>query len=51
MMVKSSLENEIASAPLEIPANLPGQVSLCGRIFLHWAPATQKGLMESKIFF
>ena len=31
---------------LEIPANLPGQFSLSGQIFLHWAAATLKGLGE-----
>ena len=29
----------------EIPANLPGQFSLSGQIFLHWAAATLKGLV------
>ena len=33
-------------APLELPANLPGQFSLSGQIFLHWAAATLKGLDE-----
>ena len=32
--------------PLRIPANLPGQFSLSGQIFLHWAAATLKGLVE-----
>ena len=27
----------------EIPANLPGQLSSSGQIFLHWAAATLKG--------
>ena len=31
---------EIPLAPLEIPANLPGQFSLSGQIVLHWAAAT-----------
>ena len=37
---------EIHRAPSEIPANLPGQFSLSGQIFLHWAGATRKGLSE-----
>ena len=37
---------EIERAPSEIPANLPGQFSLSGQIFLHWAAATLKGLVE-----
>ena len=40
MMVKSGLEFfyfEILRAPSEIPANLPGQFSRSGQIFLHWA--------------
>ena len=48
-MVKSGLEFfyfEIHQAPSEIPANLPGQFSLSGQIFLHWAAATLKGLGE-----
>ena len=36
---------EILKAPSEIPANLPGQFSLFGQIFLHWA-ATLKGLVK-----
>ena len=46
MMVKSGLDFfyfEIIRAPLEIPANLPGQFSQYGQIFLHWAAATLKG--------
>ena len=46
MMVKSGLEFfyfEILHAPSEIPANLPGQFSHPGQIFLHWAAATLKG--------
>ena len=31
--------------PSEFPANLPGQFSLSGQLFLHWA-ATLKGLVE-----
>ena len=45
-MVKSGLEFfyfEILRAPSEIPANLPGQFSQYGQIFLHWAAATLKG--------
>ena len=30
----------------EIPANLPGQFSLYGQIFLHWTALTLKGLGE-----
>jgi hypothetical protein len=37
---------EIHGATSEIPANLPGQFSLSGQIFLHWAAATLKGLCE-----
>ena len=36
---------EILLAPSEIPANLPGQFSPSGQIFLHWAAATLKGLV------
>jgi hypothetical protein len=46
MMVKSGLEFfyfEILRAPSEIPANLLGQFSLSGQIFLKWAAATLKG--------
>ena len=49
MMVKSGLEFfyfVIHRAPSEIPANLPGQFSLSGQIFWHWAVATLKGLGE-----
>ena len=35
---------EIDRAPSEIPANLPGQFSPTGQIFLYWAAATLKGL-------
>jgi hypothetical protein len=47
MMVKSGLffYFEILRAPLEIPANLPGQFSLSGQFFLHWAAATLKWLL------
>ena len=31
---------------VRVPANLPGQFSLSGQIFLHWAAATMKGLGE-----
>ena len=42
---------EIEPAPSEIPANLPGQFSLSGLMFLHWAAAgpaaaTLKGLVQ-----
>ena len=49
MMVKSGpdfFNFEILLAPSEIPANLLGQFSLFGQIFLHWAAATVKGLVE-----
>ena len=49
MMMKSGLDFfyfEIQRAPSEIPANLPGQFSLSGQIFLHWAAATMKRLGE-----
>ena len=48
-MGKSGLEFfnfEIHRASWEIPANLPGQYSLFGQIFLHWAAATLKELAE-----
>ena len=38
---------EIQLWPSEIPPNLPGQFSLPGQIFLHWAAATLKAIMES----
>ena len=44
-MVKNDLEFFILKFT-EIPANLPGQFSLSGQIFLHWAAATLKGLGE-----
>ena len=31
---------DILLAPSELPDNLPGQFSLSGQIFLHWAAAT-----------
>ena len=37
---------EIPWWPSEIPANLPGQFSLSGHIFMHWAAATLKRLSE-----
>ena len=49
MMVKSSLiffYFEILLAPSELPTNMPGQFSLAGQLFLHWAVATLKGLVE-----
>ena len=42
----SGIYFEIHKAPLEIPANLPGQFSPNGQIFWHWAAATLKGLGE-----
>ena len=38
---------EILRAPSEIPANLLGQFSLSGQIFLHWAAAALKAIVES----
>jgi hypothetical protein len=49
MMVKSGLVFcffLILLAPSELPANLPGQFRLSGQLFLHWAAATIKGLVE-----
>ena len=48
MMVKSRLVFyfEILLAPAELHANLPGQFSLSGQFFLHWAAAILKGLVE-----
>ena len=37
---------EIHRAPSEIPSKLPGQFGLSGQIFLHWAAATLKGLLQ-----
>ena len=53
MMVKSGLDFffEIERAPSEIPANLPGQFSLSRPIFLHWAAATLKGLIQLLLRF
>ena len=51
MIVKSGLDFfyfDIQRAPSEIPANLPGQFSLTGQIFLHWAAASLQGLGEYK---
>ena len=48
-VLKSSLEFfhfEILLAPSVLPANLPGQFSLSGQTFLHWAAAIMKGLVE-----
>ena len=48
LMIKNSLDFffEIHQAPSEIAANLQGQFSPSGQIFLHWAAATLKGLGE-----
>ena len=49
MMVKNGLELfhfEILPVPSEFPADLPRQFSLSGQIFLHWAAATLKELVE-----
>ena len=51
MMVKSGLVFfyfEILLAPSELTANMPGQFSLSGQLFLHRAAATLKGLVEFK---
>ena len=40
-MVKSGLDFFILKS--YVPANLPGQFSQYGQIFLHWAAATLKG--------
>ena len=48
-MVKSGLDFfyfEIHQAPSEMPANLPGQFSLSGQIFLHLAATTLKDVVE-----
>ena len=37
---------EIPQWPSEIPPNLPCQFSLSGQIFLHWAAATLKAIVE-----
>ena len=49
-MVKSGLVFylEILLAPSELPANLPGQFSLSGQLFVHWAAENMKGLVEFK---
>ena len=47
MTVKSGLEFILNSpGPSEIPAKLPDQFGHSGKIFLHWAAATLKGLGE-----
>ena len=48
MMVKSGLVFyfEILLAPSELLTNLPGQFSLSGQLFLYWAAATLKRLVE-----
>ena len=46
MMIKNGLESfyfKILRAPSELPANLLGQFSHYGQVFLHWAAATLKG--------
>ena len=37
---------EIPRAPSEIPANLPGQFSLCWQTFLHWIAVFLKECVE-----
>ena len=54
MMVKSGLDFfyfEIHRAPSEIPANLPGQFSLSGQIFLHWTANKGKKSLEISLQF
>ena len=49
MTLKSGIDfflYEIEQTPSEIPANLQGQFSLSGPIFLHWAATTLKGLVQ-----
>ena len=48
MMMKIGVKKyfEIPWWPSDIPANLPGQFSLSGQIFLHWAAATLKAIVE-----
>ena len=49
MMVKTVLVFsyfDILLPPSELPATLPGQCSLSRQLFLHWAAATLKGLVE-----
>ena len=52
MMMKSGLEEIILKFHVPLPANLPGQFSLSGQMFLYWAAATLKGHVEfQNIFF
>ena len=48
--MKSGLEKIIlkfnGGAQRYVPANLPGQFSLSGQIFLHWAAANLKAIAE-----
>ena len=47
MIVKSGLESILKfTKPVQTPAKLPSQFSHSGQIFLHWAAATLKGLVE-----
>jgi hypothetical protein len=46
LYIKLSLEASFRWWNDEIPANLSGQFSLSGQIFLHWAATTLKGLGE-----
>ena len=53
-MVKSGLRFILKfTEPLQryVPANLLGQFSLYGKIFLHWAAATLKGSVNFKATF
>jgi hypothetical protein len=46
MMMKSGLEFFILKFTEPLQKYLPGQFSLSGQMFLHWAVATLKGLGE-----
>ena len=48
-LIKFSPCCQSTRATWEIPANLPGKFSLSGQIFLHWAAANLKGLVNFKI--
>ena len=50
-MKKSCLEKIILKFQIQAPANQPGQFSLSWQIFLHWAAATLKGLVEFQNIF
>ena len=50
LILYPSLENSTTPIAI-IPANLPGQFSFSGQIFLHWASATLKGHVEIQNIF